>query len=356
MAKGVEDTAFYRYLRLVALNEVGADPERTTSIGAFHKACLRTATTHPLTLLATTTHDTKRAEDARLRLSLLAEMPDRWRAAVARLHALAGSHIRSVTPSRHAEYLLYQTLVAAHPLHPDRAWPYMLKASREAKVETSWLDPDAAYEAELERFVREMVVDPEVNREIASVVGAMTPAWQELSLSQTLIKLTAPGIPDIYQGSELWDLRLVDPDNRMAVDYEVRRHLLDAATAGSGDHFMSRLAEGLPKLRLITTALALRARHADAFAAGAGYEPLPVEGPRADHAICFSRTCPDGEPAAVTVAFRWPLLLGSEWHDTSVVIPAGRWRNALTGADIAGGAQRLAVLLTEAPVALLERT
>jgi len=355
MAKGVEDTALYRYVRLVALNDVGADPERTTSVDGFHEACARTATTHPLTLLATTTHDSKRAEDARLRVLLLAEMPDRWRAAVARLHGLGGSHMGSRAPSRSSEYLLYQTLVAAHPISPDRACAYMLKASREAKQETSWLEPDLTYEDELVRFVREMVVDPDVDREVAAVVEVMSPAWQELSLSQTLLKLTAPGIPDIYQGSELWDLRLVDPDNRTPVDFGLRRHLLDAATDGRGDPFMSRRAEALPKLRLIATALALRARHADAFTIGAGYEPLLAKGARADHAICFSRTCPDGEPAAVTVAFRWPLLLGSEWHDTTVMIPAGRWRNVLTGADVAGGEQRLAVMLSEAPVALLEQ-
>jgi (1->4)-alpha-D-glucan 1-alpha-D-glucosylmutase len=355
MAKGVEDTAFYRYLRLVALNEVGADPQRTTTINAFHAFCIRTAANHPLTLLATTTHDSKRAEDARLRVTLLAEMPERWRAAVAHLHALAQSHFADRAPSRGAEYLLYQTLVAAHPIDADRLWTYMLKASREAKQETSWLDPDPRYEADLERFVREMVVDPDVVREVADVIGAMTPAWQELSLSQTVLKLTAPGIPDIYQGSELWDLRLVDPDNRTPVDYDVRRRLLGATTAGTGGQFMSRLSEGLPKLRLISTALALRARHGDAFTAGSGYQPLPARGSRSDHAICFSRTRPNGESATVTVAFRWPLLLGSAWHDTTVQLPSGPWRSALTQDEVSGGEQRLAVLLADAPVALLER-
>ena len=355
MAKGVEDTAFYRYLRLVALNEVGTDPQRVTAISAFHAFCIRTAANHPLTLLATTTHDSKRAEDARLRVTLLAEMPERWRAAVACLHALARSHVADRAPARGAEYLLYQTLVAAHPIDADRLWTYMLKASREAKQETSWLDPDARYEADLERFVREMAVDPDVVREVAGVVGAMTPAWQELSLSQAVLKLTAPGIPDIYQGSELWDLRLVDPDNRTPVDYDVRRHLLSAVTAGRGIEFMSRLSEGLPKLRLISTALALRARHGDAFAAGSGYQPLPARGSRSDHAICFSRTRPNGEPATVTVAFRWPLLLGSGWHDTTVQLPSGPWRNVLTQDEISGGEQRLGVLLAHAPIALLER-
>jgi (1->4)-alpha-D-glucan 1-alpha-D-glucosylmutase len=355
MAKGVEDTAFYRYLPLVALNEVGADPRRTTTIDEFHAFCSRTAATHPLTLLATTTHDTKRAEDARLRVTLLAEIPERWRIAIARLHALARAHQGARAPSPGAEYLLYQTLVAAHPIDADRAWTYMLKASREAKQETRWLEPDATYEADLERFVREMVADPKVDSEIADMVGAMTPAWQELSLSQTLLKLTAPGVPDIYQGSELWDLRLVDPDNRTPVDYDVRRRLLGVASEANGDRFMSRLSEGLPKLRLITTALAARARHGDAFGAGSGYQPLLARGSRADHAICYVRTRPDGEPATVTVAFRWPLLLGSDWHDTTAMLPVGRWRNALTGEEVSGGEQRLSALLADAPVALLER-
>jgi (1->4)-alpha-D-glucan 1-alpha-D-glucosylmutase len=355
MAKGVEDTAFYRYLRLVALNEVGSDPQRTTTIDAFHEFCMRTAASNPLTLLTTTTHDTKRAEDARLRVALLAEMPERWGTAVARLHALAKSHLGGRAPTPPAEYLFYQTLVAAHPIDADRLCAYMLKASREAKQETSWLEPDAHYETELERFVREMAADEQVDREINALVSAMTPGWQELSLSQTLLKLTAPGVPDIYQGSELWDLRLVDPDNRTPVDYELRRRLLREATEGTGDRFMSRLEEGLPKLRLIATALAVRGRHADAFTTGSRYQPLPAHGSRADHAICFSRIGANGESATVTVAFRWPLLLRSTWHDTTVLLPAGPWRNALTGEDVQGGEQRLAELLSEAPIALLER-
>jgi (1->4)-alpha-D-glucan 1-alpha-D-glucosylmutase len=147
----------------------------------------------------------------------------------------------------------------------------------------------------------------------------------------------------------------VDPDNRTPVDYELRHRLLREATEGAGDRFMSRLEEGLPKLRLIATALAVRGRHVDAFTAGSGYQPLPARGSRADHAICFSRVGANGESATVTVAFRWPLLLGSAWQETTVLMPAGAWRNALTGEDVTGGEQRLAELLTEAPIALLER-
>ncbi len=355
MAKGVEDTAFYRYLPLVALNEVGTDPQRTTTVDSFHDWCARAAIEHPRSLLATATHDTKRGEDARLRLLLLAEIPQQWRAAVSRLHEIAERHRHGRGPSRKAEYLLYQTLVAAFPIDADRAWAYMRKASREGKEDTNWLEPDEAYEADLERFVRDMLDDADVGSEISRIVETLTPHWQQLSLSQTLLKLTAPGIPDIYQGCELWDLRLVDPDNRTPVDYLLRDELLRSIETDIGDDFMSRLDEGVPKLRLIVTALAVRTRHAAAFDAGSGYEPLAVLGSQAHHAICFSRTRPDNEPATVTLAFRWPLLLGGAWRDTTVHLPEGSWRNALTGQEVSGGEQALADVLARTPVALLER-
>jgi len=355
MAKGVEDTAFYRYVRLVALNEVGSDPDRVADLDSFHAACSETQAAHPSTLLATTTHDTKRAEDARVRIGLLSEMPERWRDALACLEVLAERHRGLLAPSRRAEYLLYQTLVGAHPIGADRVWAYMLKASREAKMETNWIEPDHPYETGLEHFVRGMVADPDVIAQITALVDGMTPEWQTLSLSQTLIKLTAPGIPDIYQGSELWDLRLVDPDNRSAVDYEERIALLRHVTGGESGDFMSRLAEGAPKLRLIATSLAVRRRHPESFGADAGYEPVTVTGSRAHHAICFARTRADRQSATITIAFRWPLRLRLGWEDTAVHLPDGRWRDALTGGETDGGEVRLGTLLTAAPVALLER-
>lgn len=355
MAKGVEDTAFYRSVPLVALNDVGSDPGRTRTLDEFHEAGIQNASERPLTLLATTTHDTKRSEDARLRVALLSEMPLRWREALACLDTAAARHRGVHVPSREAEYLFYQTLVAAHPIDADRASAYMLKAAREAKVDTNWVAPDQDYEADLERFVRGMLSDPDVDAEISAVITAMTPAWQTLSLSQTLIKLTAPGIPDIYQGSELWDLRLVDPDNRTPVDFAIRRALLSDVTGPGRAGFMARLDEGGPKLRLIATALAVRARHPEAFGTGSGYVRVAATGSHADHAICFSRTRSDAKPVTVTIAFRWPLLLHSGWGDTAVRVPGGRWRNALTGDDIDGGDQRLERMLETAPVALLER-
>jgi (1->4)-alpha-D-glucan 1-alpha-D-glucosylmutase len=355
MAKGVEDTAFYRYVRLVALNEVGSDPEATSTLDEFHAMCVFNAEQQPMTLLATTTHDTKRAEDARLRIAMLSEIPERWGGALAALHAVAARHGGDHMPSRQAEYLFYETLVGAYPLDADRACAYMLKASREAKVETSWLDPNQRYEAALETFVRSMIDDNEVRAEIKAVIECMTPDWQILSLSQTLIKMTAPGVPDIYQGSEVWDLRLVDPDNRTAVDYEVRRRLLHAVMGSDGGAFMSRLEDGAPKLRLIASALAVRARHMEAFGTESGYARMTATGSRADHLICFGRTRADAQAEAVTIALRWPILLRGDWQDTVVHLPEGRWRDALTGFEIDGGEQRVQTMVAAAPVALLER-
>jgi (1->4)-alpha-D-glucan 1-alpha-D-glucosylmutase len=356
MAKGVEDTTFYRYVPLVALNEVGSEPGRTGGVADFHAFCARGTAGHPQSLLATATHDTKRGEDARLRALLIAEIPELWRDTVERLHVLAERHRRGSAPSLKAEYLLYQTLVAAAPIDADRMWPYMQKACREAKEETEWLVPDEAYEAGLDHFVRGMVADDDVASEIEHILAALTPHWHHLALSQTLLKLTAPGVPDIYQGCELWDLRLVDPDNRAPVDYQVRHELLRVVSDNPDDAFLSRLDEGLPKLRLIATALAVRKRHAEAFAPGAGYQPLVVQGSRSDHAICFARTNPSGEAAILTVALRWPVSLAGDWADTKVQIPSGSWRNALTGDVTTGGERRLAELVTEAPVALFEPT
>jgi (1->4)-alpha-D-glucan 1-alpha-D-glucosylmutase len=355
MAKGVEDTAFYRYVRLVALNEVGSDPDATSTLDEFHAMCVFNSATHPATLLATTTHDTKRAEDARLRIGMLSEIPERWGGAVAALHAVGVRHRGDHMPSRQAEYLFYQTLIGADPLDADRAWAYMLKASREAKVETSWIEPNKRYEAALEDFVRAMIDDSEVRAEVSAVIDCMTPEWQILSLSQTLIKMTAPGIPDIYQGSELWDLRLVDPDNRTAVDYDVRRRLLRDVTGSDGGAFMSRLDDGAPKLRVIAGALAARARHVEAFGRDSGYERVLATGSRADHAISFARTRADAQPVTVTVALRWPILLRSGWQGTTLQLPEGRWRDAFTGCEIDGGEQRVQSVVAEAPVALLER-
>ncbi len=353
MAKGVEDTAFYRYVPLTALNEVGCDPDRTTSIDEFHAECGRRAAGSQLALLATATHDTKRGEDARLRLAMLSEMPDAWLRALHSWSDLAAVHRGARDIPRAVEYLLMQTLVAAQPIDEERASAYMLKAAREAKQQTSWLQPDSAYEAGVDAYVRGVVGDAAIREQVEAFVAHMAPAWHTAALSQALLKLTCPGVPDIYQGCELWDLRLVDPDNRTPVDYVLRRRLLAELEGASAAEVMSRCAEGMPKLHVTLAALRLRARRPQAFAAGSAYQPLAVTGPRAIHAVAFARSAGDSADA-VTLAVRLPHMLHGDWQGTAVELPQRPWRNLLTASLEEGGRRDVADLLRDFPVALLE--
>ena len=334
MAKGVEDTAFYRYFRLVALNEVGGDPGRFgVSVEDFHAHNAHMAAEWPATMLASSTHDTKRSEDVRLRIALLSEIPDQWAAAVWRWSEGNG---RYGPIDANTEYLLYQTLVGAWPLEVDRATAYMQKAVKEAKRQTSWVAPDAEYEAAVAAFVAGALADEEFVADLEAFVAPLVEAGQVASLAQTLLKLTAPGVPDIYQGTELWDLSLVDPDNRRPVDYVERRRLL-----ATGEH---------PKQRLMAAALAARQRRPGAFAPGASYEPLSAQGERAAHAVGYVR---GGE--AVVVVPRLVVGLGGDWGDASVTLPPGRWVDELGGDGSWEGRVRLGDVLAGFPVALLGR-
>src|SRR5690606_26649221 len=210
MAKGVEDTAFYGWPRFVALNEVGGDPSRFgTSVAAFHAAAAETQARAPRTLLATSTHDTKRSEDVRARLCLLSEMPGAWAAAVRRWTAMTARHGGDPRPDPDAALLFFQTLVGAWPLGPDRAWAYLEKAAREAKRETSWTRPDEAYERALRRYVEDALADADFTADVAAFVAPLVAPGRVNALAQLLLKLTAPGVPDVYQGTELWDASLV---------------------------------------------------------------------------------------------------------------------------------------------------
>ena len=340
-AKGVEDTAFYRHLRLLALNEVGGDPERFgESVEAFHRAM---ADAPRRSMLATATHDTKRGEDVRMRLAVLSELPDEWAAAVERLSAL-----RPDAPDPHAAYFFYQTVVGAWPLDPDRAWAYLEKSAREAKRRTSWTRPDAAYEEALRGFVTGALSDPAFRAEVERFLARILPAAQRNSLGQTLIKLTAPGVGDIYQGTELWDLSLVDPDNRRPVDFDTRRRLLAELDGAEREAILARMDEGLPKLWVIRQALRLRARRPEAFAGA--YRPLEVEGPQASHVVAFAR---GGDEVAVAVP---RLTARLEQHPVATLtLPPGVWRNELTGDMVAGGPVSAGTLWDRFPVTLLSR-
>ncbi|HEV3472204.1 MAG TPA: malto-oligosyltrehalose synthase, partial [Actinomycetota bacterium] len=256
MAKGVEDTFLYRYNRFIALNEVGSDPHRwASSLETWHAANERAARLHPRALLTTSTHDTKRSEDVRARLLVLAEVPDIWADAIGRWRALNRRHLRDGLPDPNAEYALYQTLVGAWPLSVERAQTYMAKATKEAKVHTSWVAPDTRYDGALVDFIAAILDDAEFTDDLQRFVAPLIAPGRINSLSQTLLKLTCPGIPDFYQGCELWDLSLVDPDNRRPVDFTIRRALLEEVTKMSCTEVLARSDEGLPKLFLATRAL-----------------------------------------------------------------------------------------------------
>jgi (1->4)-alpha-D-glucan 1-alpha-D-glucosylmutase len=385
-AKGYEDTLLYRFNRLVSLNEVGSDPSRFgTSLAEFHAANVDRQRRSPHALSATATHDTKRGEDVRARINVLSEIPCEWRARLAAWHRLNRKHHTVVdgapVPGANTEYFVYQTLVGAWPISVDRLRDYLLKAVREAKVHTSWTNPNVRYDEALVKFAR-AILDPDVSAAFLEdfvLFHARVAHFGTLnSLGQTLVKLTAPGVPDLYQGSELWDLSLVDPDNRRPVDWAERRRLLDevlAAVAAASDRaavahdLVKHRADGRAKLFVIYTGLAVRRAHRALFEAGA-YRPLEARGVWAEHVCAFART--GGEGAAVTVIPRLlarrgvdALPLGPEyWADTWLPLPrelAGRYTNALTGERVEAApageaaALRLADVLSAFPVALLVR-
>ncbi|MBD3258225.1 malto-oligosyltrehalose synthase [candidate division GN15 bacterium] len=351
MAKGVEDTALYRYLRLVALNEVGGEPNRFgISISEFHQACETRQRKHPQAMLNSTTHDTKRSEDLRARLALLSEIPERWGNTVRQWAEFNDQHRQRGLPDRNTEYLLYQTLVGAWPIGEERIIAYMEKATREAKRHTSWRKQNAEYERALREFITAIMNDGEFTAKVRGFVDAIaTPGWIN-SLSQTLIKLTAPGVPDIYQGADLWEMSLVDPDNRRPVDFTRRQTLLSELNHLPAEDIMARLDEGLPKLWLIRQTLHARRRHAEAFGPDGTYRPLTTEGSKSEHAVAFSR----GE-RVVTVCPRLVMGLADDWMDTTVELPDGQWHNVLTDDEHDGGTVQLANLSRRFPVVLLER-
>jgi (1->4)-alpha-D-glucan 1-alpha-D-glucosylmutase len=347
MAKAVEDTVFYNFNRMIALNEVGGNPGRFgMNLDDFHR---ETSNSLPLSMLATSTHDTKRSEDVRARISLLSEIPERWDAAIHRWAAINERYRSADMPDRNMEYLLYQTLVGAWPLSADRAVAYMEKASKEAKSMTSWIDPDPRYDEALRAFIEGALSDETFLGEVETFVRPLVGAGRINSLAQLLIKLTAPGVPDIYQGNEVWDLSLVDPDNRRPVDHVARRSLLERLQSADAQGALALMEQGGPKMWLLHRALRLRRSRPDAFAAGAAYTPLRADGDRSNHVIAYGR----GRDV-VAVAPRLILGLGEGWGRTSLQLPDGRWRDVLRDEELSGRIE-VAELLGTFPVALLER-
>ncbi len=346
MAKGVEDTAFYRYHRLVSLNEVGGDPGRFgTTVEAFHEWCARTAGATPHTMLTISTHDTKRSADVRSRIDVLSELPSEWEAAVRRWSEHNDRHRAQGFPDRNLEYLAYQTLAGAWRIDADRLVEFLRKAAREAKVHTSWVDPVATYEEAVEHFARSILADAEFTSDLESFLGRnqLVARGRVTSLAQTTLLLTAPGVPDVYQGTELWAAMLVDPDNRRLVDFEARRTALERVRhLEAGD-----VPEEATKLWLVARLLDARKQTPDAFAA-AQHAPLPVTGAKAGHLVAFSRG------RLLVLVPRLVAGLGEGWGDTEVELPAGPWTDLLGGRAEAGGrTARVAELLDRFPIAVM---
>jgi (1->4)-alpha-D-glucan 1-alpha-D-glucosylmutase len=361
LAKGIEDTAFYRWPRLLSLNEVGGDPGIMGLTPAeFHAEALRLQRDWPGTMTTLSTHDTKRQEDVRARLAVLAEMPREWGDKVTAWRASVVGPRNEVDPD--TEYFLWQTFVGAWPLSGYRLTGYVTKAIREAKLRTSWMSPDPSYEAAVHALVAQILGDTEVTADIRLFVDTISPDAMVASLGAKLVQLTMPGVADVYQGCELGGLSLVDPDNRRPVDYEHRRQLLANIDAGHPFPTMADVVDQPPrdimKLRVTSGALRLRAAHPDWFTGpAAGYAPVTVDGPAKDHVIGFARQRASGD-GAITIATRLPVRLRKNggWAGTLVLLPDGDWRDVLTGAAYQGGPAALADLTARLPVALLERT
>jgi (1->4)-alpha-D-glucan 1-alpha-D-glucosylmutase len=368
MAKGLEDTAFYRYNRLVSVNDVGGDLQRFgISTAEFHKANLERLRDWPHTMLATSTHDSKRSEDVRARIDALSEIPGLWRLRVRdwrRFNRIHRSTVNGKTvPSPNDEYLLYQTLIGAWPLEPlrgendwktfrERIENYMLKAMREAKQNTSWINQNSEYETAVSSFVKAVLNPDEQNRFMKDFVPfqrrvARVGLWN--SLSQSLLKLTCPGVPDIYQGNDLWNFSLVDPDNRHPVDYPRRqkafesiRRMSNTPDTASAAELLQTADDGRLKLYLVWKTLCLRKEYPELFQLG-DYIPLEVQGGQADHAVGFIRTLEKTSVLVVVPRLVAGLLNETDlppigpavWTDTCAVLPrcgcSVAYRNMFTG-------------------------
>jgi (1->4)-alpha-D-glucan 1-alpha-D-glucosylmutase len=357
MAKACEDTAFYRYFRLLALNEVGGDPRQFgMSVAAFHRLMQDRARDWPRAMTATATHDTKRGEDARLRLALLSEMPREWGRHVSRWLRLNRRHRSEIdgelVPDRNVEYLFYQTLVGVwlpglRPSDTDamrglgeRVEASMIKAVREGKEVSRWSNPNTEYEAALRRFIQGALDGSRANLFLTDFhlfIAALARPAAVASLAQLVLKLTVPGVPDIYQGGELWDFSLVDPDNRRPVDWELRRRLLHEIGPAAFAELGENAQDGRAKLFILHRLLELRRCHPELFDTG-DYVPIEITGaPSADHFCAFTRRC--GDAVLVVTVPRLVHRLyrdgaAGDCPDGALVLPARRaWRDVLTGRE-----------------------
>ncbi len=372
-AKGVEDTAFYIHNRLVALNEVGGEPGIFgISPETFHAHQSARHADFPHSMLATSTHDTKRSEDVRTRIAAISELPQEWARVVRRWHLINRRFKKNLdgesAPDRNEEYLLYQTIVGSWPLEPmdeaargdyiRRIQDYMEKAIREAKVNSSWIEPHEAWDNAVREFVGAILNEKTGARFLAAMAPfaeRIAPLGAINSLSQLLLKATAPGVPDFYQGNEIWDFSLVDPDNRRPVDYAFRQQMLaDLRADTNAGELFKHWRDGRVKLFVTQRLLTFRRDHARLFREG-GYTPVSISGEFAGSCVAFQRDL--GPEQLLVAAPRLTARVGSPplsqaWRDTTLEIE-GRWRNLFTGAEIGGSRLPLAELFREFPIAAL---
>ena len=363
-AKGLEDTAFYRFTRFASLNEVGGNAgEFGISIDKFHSYNQHKAGKCPHSLLATSTHDTKRAEDVRARLNVLSEIPAEWERRVMRWREFnAPLKAREMADMSVDEYLIYQVLVGTWtpgtdiPTYITRIQDYMQKAMREAKAATSWTEPNERYEISVKEFVKKIIENRQFMEDFTPFAGHVAFFGMFNSLAQVLIKICSPGVPDFYQGTELWDLSLVDPDNRRPVDYDLRSKLLNEIATRQPAELIQQWQSGAPKLFTLRTALKIRNEFRHIF--DGAYKPIRVTGAKKDHVIAFARTAQKGTIIAVAPRFVRTLTngktkapTGEEWADTTLEFDKRRFRNFFTRGEISS--LQIADILKHFPVALL---
>jgi len=372
MAKSVEDTHFYRYVRMFAANEVGSHPSRFGQpVEEFHRVNQQRLEQAPLNLLATSTHDTKISEDCRARLFALAELPAEWEAHLNAWHKITQSARHDVdgreAPDRQEEYLFYQLLLAAWPLNmhtPDddfrqRIQSCFHKAQAEAKRNTTWTYPHKSWEAATGSFIDAVLSSTQFLKDFVPFAERIAARGMIYSLAQTVLKLTSPGVPDIYQGNELWDFSLVDPDNRRTVDYKARKALLENLDKRTPDDLLKNLSDGAIKMKVIQSILTLRRECPQLFTLGA-YEPLQACGTYAAQVVAFTRKHESSELLVVVPCRLGQLeapFTGPAWHDTQLPLQPARWKNILTGAslEVAGEGMALSELFNSWPFAVLQR-
>jgi (1->4)-alpha-D-glucan 1-alpha-D-glucosylmutase len=335
-AKSMEDCLFYRDARLVSLNEVGGEPERFgVSVAEFHQRAATRARLWPHAMVALTTHDTKRGEDVRARIGVLSQVPSLW------AQYVNAWQERTAPPDPATGLFLLQNIFGVWPTDGtvtdvlrQRIHAYAEKAIRESGAHTSWNDPDSEFEGSVHAWI-DAIIDGPVGTELTGLLGRLDLHARSDALGQKLLALTVPGVPDVYQGTELFEDSLVDPDNRRPVDYGVRREALRAM-----NH---------PKLRVVAAALRLRRERSTSFTDG-GYTPLLAEGPAAEHLVAFRR----GDDVLTAVSRHTVRLSETGWDDTSLTLPAGTWVDRISGGRF-GGTVLAANLFARLPVALLER-